>query len=132
MLRSLLMRLARSPLGGAVAGVLFSAMSFALPVRRLYETETLLAFHHPQPAHAVHILIVPRRRLSGLADLGPEDADFMRDLFAAVNRLVAELGLEAGGYRLVANGGAYQEVPHLHFHLLSDSVDEASAGEAPD
>ncbi|MDX1662980.1 MAG: HIT domain-containing protein [Candidatus Promineifilaceae bacterium] len=95
-------------------------MSTALPLRRLYETETLLAFHHPQPSHAVHILIVPRRRLSGLAALGPADDDFMRDLFAAVNWLVAELELEKQGYRLVANGGAYQDVPHLHFHLLSD------------
>ena len=119
------MRLARSRPGGITASLLFGRMSFALPLGRLYETETLLAFHHPQPAYALHILIVPRRRLSGLGDLGPEDVDFMRDLFTAVRWLVAEFDLEMRGYRLIANGGAYQDVPHLHFHLVSDSAPQA-------
>ena len=32
--------------------------------------------------------------------------------------------MEAGGYRLLVNGGAYQDVPHLHFHLVADRVQE--------
>jgi hypothetical protein len=32
-------------------------------------------------------------------------------------------GLEAQGHRLIANGGSYQEVPMLHFHLISDVKD---------
>ena len=39
-----------------------------------------------------------------------------------MNSLVAELQLEKRGYRLIANGGAYQDVPHLHFHLVSDGA----------
>lgn len=97
-------------------------MSFALPVAKLRETDTLIAFYHPRPSYAVHILLVPKRKLAGLSDLTPADADFTADLFQVVNSLVAELQLEKRGYRLIANGGAYQDVPHLHFHLVSGAA----------
>ena len=98
----------------------FTHMSFALPVKRLRETDSLIAFHHPQPSHAVHILLVPKRPYASLMELSGEATDLLCDLFATVQSLVRELGLEHGGYRLIANGGAYQEVPHLHFHLVAD------------
>ena len=116
--------LARSWLGRRLIGRLFEATSFALPVRRLRETKTLLAFHHPQPAYPVHILIVPKKALGSLGDLGPADADFLQDLFTVVKSLVEELGMEKAGYRLIANGGKYQDVPQLHFHLVAGETVE--------
>ena len=115
--------LARSPVGRRITGWLFSHMSFAIPVQRLRETETLMAFHHPRPVYAVHILLVPKRPLSGLADLTAADADFMTDLFAAVQSLVSVFQLEEPGYRLIVNGGRYQDIPHLHFHLVSGNAE---------
>ncbi|MEZ4510613.1 MAG: hypothetical protein R3C62_01950 [Chloroflexota bacterium] len=38
-------------------------MSFLIPVQRLRETATLLAFHHPKPSYPLHILLVPKRPL---------------------------------------------------------------------
>jgi histidine triad (HIT) family protein len=111
---------ARWPPMGALAGWLFAHMSFALPIQRLRQTETLVAFHHPHPAHAVHILIVPRRSIAGLHALTPQDQDFMADLIRVVQELVNELGLMERGYRLVVNGGRYQDFPQLHFHLIAD------------
>jgi diadenosine tetraphosphate (Ap4A) HIT family hydrolase len=45
--------------------------------------------------------------------------EFLPDLFTTVRKLVEELGLEQKGYRLIVNGGEYQEFPQLHFHLVS-------------
>ena len=116
----LLLWLARFGFGRLFIRWVFTYMSFAIPVKRLRETETLLAFHHPQPIHPVHILLVPKRPFSTLLDVPPDDADFLRDLLETVQSLVRELKLEQSGYRLITNGGAYQHVPHLHFHLVSD------------
>jgi histidine triad (HIT) family protein len=116
---SLMINLARSTVGRHLLGWIFGRMSFLIPVQRLRETATLIAFNHPQPAYLVHILIVPKRAIPGLADLTPKDQDFMTDLFNCVQSLVAELELDANGYRLIANGGRYQDVPQLHFHLVS-------------
>ena len=94
-------------------------MSFAIPAQRLHETDTLLAFYHPSPSYAVHILIVPKQAVADVKDLTAEHSQFMLDLFNTVSRLVTQLNLEDAGYRLITNGGAYQDVAHLHFHLVS-------------
>ena len=104
-------------------GWLFARVSFLLPVDRLRDTETLLAFHHPRPAYPVHILIVPKRRLANLLDLQTADAAFLLELITTVQSLITEFGLETVGYRLITNGGPYQDIPQLHFHLISGEVE---------
>jgi histidine triad (HIT) family protein len=93
-------------------------MPFAIPVKRLRETDSLLAFFHPRPDSTFHVLLVPKNAIRSLPDLNPADP-FLADLVSAVQSLVAEYHLAA--YRLIVNGGEYQEFPHLHFHLVSDS-----------
>ena len=103
-------RLARLPASRRLVGWGFAHMIDFLPVQRLRETDTLLAFHHPRPSHAVHILLVPRRAVASLNELQSEDQAFLSDLFQTVQSLVAEFNLEKRGYRLIVNGGKYQEV----------------------
>ncbi len=122
MIGRLLFRLARSRLGRRLVRWGFTKMSFAIPVKRLRETETLMAFHHPQPSYPVHILLVSKRPYANLLDVSPDDTGFLHDLFETAQDLVRELGLEQTGYRLIANGGAYQDVLHLHFHLIAEEI----------
>jgi histidine triad (HIT) family protein len=117
--RRWLFRMARSRAGGALIRLGFTRMSFAIPVQRLHETSTLLAFHHPSPVYPVHILVVPKRAYRSLLEVPAGDCALLADLLETVQALVRSLGLEAGGYRLIANGGAYQDVPLLHFHLVA-------------
>ena len=99
-------------------GWIFTHMSFAIPIKRLRETSNLIAFQHPSPSYKVHLLLVPKRQVQTLADLDPTDTAFLTDLYSTVQSLVKELDLKA--YRLIVNGGEYQDFPHLHFHLISD------------
>jgi histidine triad (HIT) family protein len=92
---------------------------FAIPVKRLYETDSLLAFFHPKPAYPFHLLIIPKQAIHSLADIDPA-SPFLADLVAATHSLVEEYHLPA--YRLIVNGGEYQEFPHLHFHLVYEST----------
>jgi histidine triad (HIT) family protein len=117
-----MIRLARSRLGRRLVRWGFTKMSFAIPVKRLRETETLMAFHHPRPSYPVHILLVPKQPYADLLDVPPDDTSFLHDLFETAQNLVHGLGLEQTGYRLIANGGAFQDVPHLHFHLIAEET----------
>ena len=117
--------LARSPLAGFLVSRMFASLSFAIPVKRLRETQTLMAFHHPRPSSPLHILIVPKKALGGLGDIGSAEAQFLQDLFHIVQSLVAEYRLEETGYRLIANGGKYQDVPQLHFHLVAGTNEDS-------
>jgi histidine triad (HIT) family protein len=110
-------RLVNTRAGRILTGWIFAHMSFLIPAKRLRETDTLLAFHHPQPSHPFHVLLVPKKDLRSFAELEPADP-FLRDLVACVQSIVTEYHLSA--YRLIVNGGEYQDFPHLHFHLVSD------------
>ncbi len=96
-------------------------MSFAIPLHKLRETATLVAFYHPQPSYLVHILILPKRAIPSVADLTAQDANLLAEVMLITQSLVEELGLEKEGYRLIVNGGTYQELPQLHWHLVSGS-----------
>lgn len=99
-------------------GWIFEHMSFAIPVKRLRETGTLMAFPHPKPSYPFHVLLVPKKAVASLKELAPTDAAFLTDLYSTVQSLVNEFQLPA--YRLIVNGGEYQDFPQLHFHLISD------------
>ena len=96
----------------------FEHMSFAIPVKRLRETNTLMAFYHPKPSYAFHVLIVPKKEVASLTELDPNDITFLTDLYSTVQHLVNEFKLPA--YRLIVNGGEFQDFPQLHFHLIAD------------
>ncbi len=115
----LLYRLANTALGRFIIQILFNKMSFLIPAKRLRETETLIAFQHPQPSYPVHILLMPKLAVANFGALDTNDPAFLRDLVEVVQSLVDEFDLTEQGYRLIVNGGKYQDFPHLHFHLIS-------------
>jgi histidine triad (HIT) family protein len=88
-----------------------------IPGDIVYEDEHIVAFRDIQPQAPVHIVIVPREEVTGLATL-PETGDHLHILNAA-KKIAEQQGLKTG-YRLVINQGedAGQSVPHLHAHLL--------------
>lgn len=93
-------------------------MSFAIPVQRVRETDTLMAFHHPKPSYQFHVLLVPKKAVVSLKELNSHDSVFLLDLYSSVQSIVDEFQLPA--YRLIVNGGEYQDFPQLHFHLVAD------------
>ena len=88
-----------------------------IPADIVYEDEHCVAFKDTNPQAPVHVLIVPRQEITGLASL-PEHGDHEHLLNAA--KKIAERTELDGGYRLVINQGmdAGQTVDHLHVHLL--------------
>ena len=95
-------------------------MNFLIPIDRLYETERVVAFHHPKPSHQIHILIVPKRQIRSLLALTETEISIVQDVIFTTQHLVKALELEEGGFSLVVNGGAYQNVKQVHWHLISD------------
>ncbi|MDD5656875.1 MAG: histidine triad nucleotide-binding protein [Elusimicrobia bacterium] len=90
-----------------------------IPSQNVYEDESAAAFKDLNPQAPVHILIVPKKHISGLDACRREDAALLGHLQLVAAKLAAENGI-AGGYRLLTNNGrgAGQSVDHLHYHLL--------------
>ena len=93
-----------------------------IPCRKVYEDEWSLAFHDVNPLAPVHVLVIPKGPYVSMADFTAKASDAeLAGFFRAVGQVARDLGLEDGGYRMLANTGAAanQEVPHLHVHLFA-------------
>ena len=91
-----------------------------IPSQKVYEDEQVLAFLDIDAKAPVHVLIIPKKHVGSVLELGEEDGALTAHIFAVVKKLAEELGVAKDGFRLVTNTGlaAGQTVPHLHFHLL--------------
>ena len=84
------------------------------------ENAVAVAFRDLHPQAPTHVLVVPRRHVGALRDLGNEDAALAGELLLLAGRVAAQEGLLAGGYRVITNDGpdAGQTIFHLHLHVL--------------
>ena len=104
-----------------------------IPSRRVYEDAFAVAFHDIAPQAKLHVLVIPRGRYVSLADFTRDAPDAeIAGFFRAVGAVARALGLEAPGYRALANMGADggQEVPHFHVHLFGGEALSGAHGVA--
>ena len=92
-----------------------------IPSNKVYEDEEILAFHDINPAAPIHILVIPKKHISMLTDLKPEDETLIGKIYIAINKIAEKEGFKEQGYRVIANCGkdSGQEVMHIHFHILA-------------
>jgi histidine triad (HIT) family protein len=86
----------------------------------VYEDEGVLAFNDINPQAPTHVLVVPKRHIASLNDLGPDDDGIVGELVRRAAAIAKERGISAGGFRTVFNTNreAGQTVFHIHLHLL--------------
>jgi len=112
-----LFSLAKTPVGDLIVGLAFGKLNKLLPVKKLQDTDRVVAFWHPKPFWEKHILIVPKRPIKKLTSIKEGDYVYINEVFKVAKQLVEKLGWEEGKYSLTVNGGKRQEVNQLHFHL---------------
>ena len=91
-----------------------------IPVKKVYEDETVLAFHDIDPQAPVHFLVIPKQHMASPSDITAENSAVGAHIFEVIAKIAQEMQLE-NGYRVVSNCGkdGGQSVHHLHFHVLA-------------
>ncbi len=91
-----------------------------IPVNKVYEDDTVLAFYDIDPQAPVHFLVIPKQHISSPDGITAENSAVAAHIFEVIAQLSKELKLE-NGYRVVTNCGkdGGQSVHHLHFHVLA-------------
>lgn len=94
-------------------------MNGEIPSQKVYENEYVYAFRDINPQAPVHVLVIPRKHISSLAEVDRASDRELAECLRAV-RLIASQENLSNGYRVVSNCGAdaCQSVHHLHFHIL--------------
>ena len=90
-----------------------------IPSNKVYEDDTVLAFHDIAPVAPVHVLVIPKAQIAcGVCELNRDNAAVVGHLFSVIPSIAEKLGIT--DYRVVTNNGeeAGQTVGHLHFHIL--------------
>ena len=88
------------------------------PVKKVVETENVLAYHHTRPFWPVHIVVVPKQHIDSLLTVKDELLIELMDVAKKVAKMVLD---EHGAARVITNLGKYQDSKHLHFHVISGS-----------
>lgn len=104
-----------------MADTIFSKIAAReIPANIVYEDDDVIAFHDVSPQAPTHVLVIPKKPLVNLLDATEDDTLLLGKLMQAAVHTARTLGLEEGGFRVVANVGKNggQSVDHLHLHVL--------------
>lgn len=91
-----------------------------IPSQLLHEDEKCIAFKDIHPQAKVHFLVVPKKHIPTLLDVGSDNSSLMGHLISVGTSLATRQGIAKTGFRVVINcnqeGG--QTVYHLHLHFI--------------
>lgn len=87
-------------------------------VKKVMESENVLAYHHTRPFYPVHIVTIPKKHISSLITLEDEDNSLLVEIMDIVKKVASQVVSEHGACRVITNLGKYQDSKHLHFHVV--------------
>ncbi len=95
-------------------------VSGAIPGDVVYRDESVLAFRDIDPKAPVHLLIIPRKHITGVMEIETGDGATLGHAMEVARQLAADNGVSESGFRIIVNTGpdAGQSVHHVHLHLL--------------
>lgn len=86
-----------------------------IPKEFAYEDDDILAFDDIYPKAPIHLIIIPKRHIPDFFEV--DDDKIHIAISHAIKHLIEKTGLDKNGYQVEVNGGGFQDVFHLHFHL---------------
>lgn len=93
-------------------------VSGAIPSKKIYEDDDVIAFHDINPSAKVHFLIVPKLHVESLDSCEENHQALLGKMLLLAPEIAKEQGL--AGFKALINTGKEggQEVFHLHLHVL--------------
>ena len=88
-------------------------------VKKVLETENVLAYFHTRPFYPVHIVTIPKKHISSLITLEESDNELLLELFSVIKQVATHVTSEYGACRVLTNLGKYQDSKHLHWHIVT-------------
>lgn len=104
-----------------MASIFTKIINREIPADIVFENEKIIAIKDINPQAKTHILIIPKKEIPTINDLENEDREVLADLFFVAKKIASDLGISEW-YKLHFNVWEkwWQEVFHIHLHLLSN------------
>ena len=90
-----------------------------IPSNKVYEDDTVLAFHDIAPQMPVHVIVIPKMHIASAVEVNEDNSAVIGHIFEVIPKIAKDLGLD-NGFRIINNCGkdGGQTVGHIHFHIL--------------
>jgi histidine triad (HIT) family protein len=88
-------------------------------VKKVAETDNVLAYFHTRPSYPVHIVVIPKKHIASLVTVEDNDNDLLMELMKVVKQVATKVVTDNGACRVITNLGKYQDSKHLHWHVIS-------------
>lgn len=91
-----------------------------IPSSKVYEDEICYAFRDINPQAPTHVLLVPKKHITGMNEIDQLDEKTIAALLNTAKKIAVQEGIAESGYRVISNCGAdaCQSVQHMHIHIL--------------
>lgn len=92
-----------------------------IPSDIVFENDSIIVIRDIAPQAKTHLLIIPKKEIPTINDIDETDTILIWEMFQVAKNLAKDLWIDQW-YKLHFNVGekGWQEVFHIHLHLLSD------------
>ena len=91
-----------------------------IPCDIVYENESVFAFRDIDPKAPTHILLIPRKHIRSINELGESEQNLAGELLLTAKKIAKDEGIDESGFRTIfnTNSDGGQTVFHIHMHIL--------------
>jgi histidine triad (HIT) family protein len=97
-------------------------LSGKVEVKKVWEDERVLAFHHPRPQAEIHVVVIPKTHVPSILDPMALDGTLLSSMVLAVQKAAHKLGLDQAGFYVRTNVAALGVTPHMHWHIVGPGI----------
>lgn len=92
-----------------------------IPADIVFENDNIIVIKDINPQAKTHLLIIPKKEIPTINDIALEDSQLIAEMFFVAKDIAKDLNIHEW-YKLHFNvwQKGWQEVFHIHLHLLSD------------
>lgn len=95
------------------------ALKDGAEIKKEYESDNVLAFHHTKPYWPVHIVVIPKKHIPSFTTISEEERSVVEELFKVIQQIIRKVENDHGAARILTNLGEYQDSKHFHVHVSS-------------
>ncbi len=97
-------------------------LSGRMAVRKVFEDDRVVAFHHPDPAAEVHVVVIPKDHVASILDPKALDNALLASMVRAVQEAARVTSLAERGFIVRTNAAAPGVTPHMHWHVMGPGI----------
>lgn len=95
----------------------YEVLSGRTPVKKVIETDNVLAFYHTQPFYDKHIVVIPKKHILSIISVKQDEMDILKEIFSVIKEVATEMNEMFGACTVSTNVGEYQSTKHMHWHV---------------